>query len=386
MPRRSSSQAPPGAAAYLAARTRFGIKFGLNTVRALVKAMGHPELCYPTLLIAGTNGKGSVAAYSDFALRASGLRVGRYTSPHLVRVNERIVVGGREISDRDLDAAVGRVRETAEALVRDRVIAAHPTHFEALTAAAFEHFRRARVEVAVLEVGMGGRLDATNVAAPLASAIVNIDLDHQAYLGCMVATRGDRLDLRTPRAQYRGLRPLPGAHQRDNLLVAIRLLEEAQAAGLPLELSRLGAGIARTRWPGRLEWIPGRPPVLLDGAHNPGGGRALAEYLRTRRPFVLLFGVMADKNVTELARVLFPLARAVVLTQPRGGRAASPEEIARRAGAWGLRAHREAVPGRALDLARRLAVGGEPVVVAGSLFLVGEVIAILKKERRARAG
>jgi dihydrofolate synthase/folylpolyglutamate synthase len=435
MPRRSSP-APPGAAAYLAARTRFGIKFGLDTIRALVKAMGHPERSYPTLLIAGTNGKGSVAAYCDFALRASGLRVGRYTSPHLVRVNERIVVGGREISDRDLDLAVGRVRETAEALVRKRVIAAHPTHFEALTAAAFEHFRRARVKVAVLEVGMGGRLDATNVAAPLASAIVNVDLDHQAYLGttlaaiagekagvlrrgratvlgplppearaavlrraralrarlvearagCVMATSGERLDLRTPRALYRGLRPLPGAHQRDNLLVAIRLLEEAQAAGLPLDLSRLGAGIARTRWRGRLEWIPGRPPLLLDGAHNPGGGRALAEHLRTRGPFVLLFGVMADKDVAELARLLFPLARAVVLTQPRGGRAASPEEIARRAGAWGARAHREAVPGRALHLARRLATGGTPVVVAGSLFLVGEVIAILKKERRARPG
>jgi dihydrofolate synthase/folylpolyglutamate synthase len=434
MPRRSSPT-PPGAAAYLAARTRFGIKFGLDTIRALVKAMGHPERSHPTLLIAGTNGKGSVAAYCDFALRASGLRVGRYTSPHLVRVNERIVVGGREISDRDLDLAVGRVRETAEALVRKRVIAAHPTHFEALTAAAFEHFRRARVEVAVLEVGMGGRLDATNVATPLASAIVNVDLDHQAYLGttlaaiagekagvlrrgratvvgplppearaavlrraralrarlvearagCVMATSGERLDLRTPRALYRGLRPLPGAHQRDNLLVAIRLLEEAQAAGLPLDLSRLAAGIARTRWRGRLEWIPGRPPLLLDGAHNPGGGRALAEHLRTRGPFVLLFGVMADKDVAELARTLFPLARAVVLTQPRGARAASPEEIARRAGAWGARAHREAVPGRALRLARRLARGA-PVVVAGSLFLVGEVIAILKKERRARPG
>src|SRR5258708_3985153 len=187
MPRRSSSQAPPGAAAYLAARTRFGIKFGLKTVRALVKAMGHPELCYPTLLIAGTNGKGSVAAYSDFALRASGLRVGRYTSPHLVRMNERIVVGGREISDRDLDAAVGRVRETAEALVRDRVIAAHPTHFEALTAAAFEHFRRAGVEVAVLEAGMGGPLDATNVATPLASPIGSVDLDHQPDPGVPLA-------------------------------------------------------------------------------------------------------------------------------------------------------------------------------------------------------
>jgi dihydrofolate synthase/folylpolyglutamate synthase len=430
----SPSPAPAGAAAYLAARTRFGIKFGLDTIRALVVAMGHPERRYKTLLIAGTNGKGSVAAYVDAALRASGLRVGRYTSPHLVRVNERIVVGGREISSRDLETAVGRVRRTAELLVRDGDLKDHPTYFETLTAAAFEHFRRRRVEVAVLEVGMGGRLDATNVADPLACAIVNVDFDHEAYLGTTLSaiagekagvlrrgrvtvlgplppearaaiarrargvgarpvdawagsrmeTRRGQLDLTTPRGSYAGLRPLPGAHQRDNLLVAVRLLEEARAAGLALDLARLPAGIRHVRWPGRLQWIPGHPPLLLDGAHNPGGGRALALHLRSRGPFVLLFGVMADKNVAELARILFPLAREVVLTRPRVGRAASPDEIAARAGAGGRRAHRVPESARALDLARRLAGDKTPVVVAGSLFLVGEVIELLRRERRGR--
>jgi dihydrofolate synthase/folylpolyglutamate synthase len=430
----SPSPAPAGAAAYLAARTRFGIKFGLDTIRALVVAMGHPERRYATLLIAGTNGKGSVAAYADAALRASGLRVGRYTSPHLVRVNERIVVGGRGISSRDLESAVGRVRRTAERLVRSGGLKDHPTYFETLTAAAFEHFRRRRVEVAVLEVGMGGRLDATNVADPLASAIVNIDFDHEAYLGTTLSaiagekagvlrrgrvtvlgplppearaavlrraramgarlvdawagsrmeTRRGQLDLTTTRAAYTGLSPLPGAHQRDNLLVAVRLLEEARAAGLGIDLARLPAGIRRTRWPGRLQWIPGHPPLLLDGAHNPAGGRALALHLRSRGPFVLLFGVMVDKNVAELARILFPLAQEVVLTRPRVGRAASPEEIAARAGAGSRRSHREPDPARALALARRLAGARTPVVVAGSLFLVGEVMEILRKERRAR--
>src|SRR5712691_13030246 len=175
------------AARYLAARTRVGVKFGLGTMRALAEALGHPERDYATTLVAGTNGKGSVVAYVDAALRASGLRTGRYISPHLVRVHERITVGGREVTERGLEAAVARVRDAATRLVRDRVISQHPTYFEALTAAAFEHFRRSGVEVAVLEVGMGGRLDATNVAEPLASAIVSIDFDHQAYLGRTLA-------------------------------------------------------------------------------------------------------------------------------------------------------------------------------------------------------
>ena len=423
------------AGTYLAARTRFGIKFGLTTMRTLVAEMGHPERAFASLLVAGTNGKGSVVAYVEAALRASGLRTGRYTSPHLVHVRERIVVGGREITERGLEAAVARVRDAATRLVRRGAIPRHPTYFEALTAAAFEHFRRSRVEVAVLEVGMGGRLDATNVAEPLASAIVSLDFDHQAYLGHTLPAiarekagvlRGGRttvlgplpaparraitararatgarlldagrgvswrtvaggLEVSTPRGRYHGLRPLSGAHQRDNLLVALRLVEEAKGAGLPVKLRRVAAGIAGTRWPGRLQWIASRPPLLLDGAHNPAGARALAAHLRGRPPFVLLFGVMADKDVPAIARRLFPLAAEVVLTRPRVGRAMSPATIARRAGTLARGAHRVADPRAALALAgrRALALGrGAPVVVAGSLYLVGEVLALLRGERR----
>jgi dihydrofolate synthase/folylpolyglutamate synthase len=425
---------PGPAASYLESRTQYGIKFGLETIRALVEALGHPEKAYPTVLVAGTNGKGSVVAYVDSVLRASGLRVGRYTSPHLVRVNERIAVDGRDISTPALDRAVGKIRDVADALVAKGRIGAHPTYFEALTAAAFEHFRYTQVDVAVLEVGMGGRLDATNVCDPLASAIVSVDLDHQAFLGRTLAAiasekagvlrsgrttvlgplsveartaverrarelsarlvwaveeahdreGGKTVDVMTPRDRYRGLRPLPGAHQRDNLAVAIRLLEEAQAAGLPVNLSRVRAGINATRWPGRLEWVPGTPPLLLDGAHNPAGARALAAFL-DRRSFVLLFGVMADKDVAKMAGILFPLAEAIVLTQPRVKRAATPEAIAERAGAIAASAHLEADPGKALALARRLARRGRPVVVAGSLYLVGEVRRRLKL-RTARSG
>ncbi len=287
----------------------------------------------------------------------------------------------------------------------------------------------------MLEVGMGGRLDATNVAEPLASAIVSIDFDHQAYLGRTLAAiarekagvlRGGRttvlgpltaqarraiaagarvagarlvdasrgvtlrvgaggLEVSTSRGRYRGLRPLPGAHQRDNLLVALRLVEEARAAGLPVNLRRVAAGIAGTRWPGRLQWIAGRPPLLLDGAHNPAGARALAAYLRGGPRFVLLFGVMADKDVPALARRLFPLAAEVVLTRPRVSRAASPATIARRAGSHARGARRVADPRAAFTLACRRAralAPGTPVVVAGSLYLVGEVLALLHGERR----
>jgi len=426
---------------YLARRVRFGMKLGLETMRALVAEMGHPERAYPSLLIAGTNGKGSVAAYCDAALRAAGLRTGRYTSPHLVRVNERITVDGREITDHDFAIAVRAVRDAAERLVRRGVLDAHPTFFEVTTAAAFAHFRRKRVDVAVLEAGLGGRLDATNVVEPIASAIVSIDFDHEVYLGRTLAAiagekagvlregrpsvighlpdearravlarsreigarlvearrgarfghasgRGpahddDALDLRTPTAAYEHLRPLPGAHQRDNLLVAIRLLEEAKRAGLPVDLRKLPAAVARTRWPGRLERLAGDPPLLLDGAHNPAGARSLAAYLHGGPPFVLVFGAMSDKDVRGLAGELFPLAAAIVLTRPRIARAATPDELARRAGRLAARAHRQPSVARALALARRLACAHGPmttVVVAGSLYLVGAVKAALERE------
>src|SRR5262245_18612199 len=208
---------PPGIRrelAYLASRSWFGMKFGLETMAELLGWLGHPESAYPSLLVAGTNGKGSVVAYADTALRAAGLRTGRYTSPHLVRVNEPIAVDGRLVTDRELAHSVRRVREAATELVRVRRLRAHPTYFEVLTAGALEHFRRRRVDVALLEVGMGGRLDATNVVSPLASAIVSLDYDHQEYLGTTLsAIAGEKAGvLREGRTTVLG--PLPRAALR----------------------------------------------------------------------------------------------------------------------------------------------------------------------------
>jgi dihydrofolate synthase/folylpolyglutamate synthase len=188
------------------------------------------------------------------------------------------------------------------------------------------------------------------------------------------------VDVYTPAGFFRGLRPLPGTHQRTNLVVALRLLEEARAAGVPVDLGAVARGVAGTRWPGRLQHVSGDPPVLLDGAHNAAGARALAQYVRGRGPLVLLFGAMADKDVEEMAGALFPLARQVVLTRVGMERAAPPDELARRAGEQARGALREGDVARAFDRARALARPDATVVVAGSLYLVGAVAALLQAE------
>ena len=416
---------------YLETRTVEGVKFGLATVRALLDALERPERAFQVLLVAGTNGKGSVAALADSILRACGHRVARYTSPHLSRLNERFTVGGVEITNASLDNAIELVRDTAETLVRCGAIESHPTFFEILTVAAFHYFRQQRVDLAVIEVGMGGRLDATNASDPLASAIVTVALDHEKFLGSTldliagekagvlrpnrttvvgrldavalaavaceadkvgarlvqalegtaVAERSGLVDVCTPRRTYRDLAPMLGAHQRDNLSVALRLLEAAEDAGVRIDAAAVPAGVAAARWPGRLEWLPTSPRLLLDGAHNPAAAAALADFLQTAPPFVLVFGAMRDKDVAGLAQSLFAPAREIVLTSPRIARAATPDELAARCAPLSKRAHRAATSDAALALARRLARPDEVIVVAGSLYLVGEIRSLAVAEQ-----
>jgi dihydrofolate synthase/folylpolyglutamate synthase len=391
-------------------------------MRALVRGLGHPERAFKSVLIAGTNGKGSVSAYLDAALRSASLHVGRYTSPHLIDIRERITVSGRNISNEDFERLVLEVRDCADQLIGLGRIKTHPNHFEILTAVAFLHFQRRGVDIAVLEVGLGGRLDATNVASPEVSAIVSIDFDHEEYLGRTLSTiasekagvtrkgrvtvlgpmdaealrtivrkardTGARivhakagvtikakpggLDVKTPAESYRGLRPLPGDHQRANMVVAIRALEALHSAGVPLNLPQGVAAMSGAFWPGRLERFEGRPPVLLDGAHNPAGARALARYLRSAiGPHVLVFGAMRDKHVDEMAEALFPLARLVIATRVRMKRASTTAQLKE----IGLRLRVEVIEqpsiGPAIARAAQEAKRGETVVVAGSLYLVG---------------
>ena len=391
---------------------RFGMKFGLETMAALCRALGHPERAFTSIIIGGTNGKGSVTAVVETALRAAGHRAARYTSPHLERLEERFVIDGAEVASDILDASIERVRAAAEALVADGELRAPPTFFECGTAVAFDLFREAGVEVAVLEVGLGGRLDATNVVSPIAAAIVSIDFDHQQQLGTTLASiAGEKAGIVKPgipvvcgpmapealavieaACRERGatlirawtderrtnqIAALPlalhGAHQRINAAVAWQLLEAVDALGVRVDEPSIRAALTHTRWPGRLEEFEYRGVrVLIDAAHNPAGSRALASYLAEAEPggVTLVFGAMRDKAVDEMLAALAPIARIVWCTTAPNPRALTAAELGAAARARGIDAREAVDPDEALD---RACAEGRPVVVAGSIFLIGPV-------------
>jgi dihydrofolate synthase/folylpolyglutamate synthase len=422
----------------LSARGRFGIRLGLGRTRALLRELGDPQRSLRGALVGGTNGKGSVLAIAGSALRAAGFRVGTTPKPHLVSYRERLEIDGRPIDPVTFAWLVDEVLDVAE-----RVEQRHgpPTEFELLTAMLFRWFAEERVEVALVEVGLGGRLDATHAWDGGVAAITNVALDHTAWLGdtipaiarekAAIIQRGDRavtgatgeaLDVVRRRARRVGaplaevasplllgwdrdgidvelpsLGPtrvsLRGRHQADNAAVAdavLDALDEAGIATVPAEARRRGYGSAT--WPGRLELlrVEGRD-VLLDGAHNPAGAAALATALDDLRPFLaggggtpptavtLVHGSMADKDVPGIVAALGASTAlrgaTVIATRVSGERALAADEVAARWRATGSEAAVEAVPDvdgaldRSLELAGR--VGG-PVVVAGSLYLVGE--------------
>ena len=391
-------------------------KLGLERILAVLEALGNPHLAYRVIHVAGTNGKGSTCAMLDAGLRAAGLRSGLYTSPHLVEPTERIQVDGIPISQAAFARAFDVVHEAALSLPLD----CHPTYFETVTAMAFWIFREMDVETAVVEVGLGGRLDATNVVQPALTVITPIDFDHQAYLGNTLEeiagekagilktgvpavfapqrpAAGEVLKKRaqklgspvTDSAQFqpravesddRGswfvthagerLRcPLAGEHQVENAVTAALALEH-----LGIDPS----GIADTRWPGRLEHVAPNPDILLDGAHNPAGARALARYLGRfygNRRVWMIFGAMSDKAVAEVGEILFPCAQELVFTAPHTPRAMSPQQLVTLAG----RGQTESDIATALDLVRSQAEAGDAIVVTGSLYLVGEARALLSR-------
>jgi dihydrofolate synthase/folylpolyglutamate synthase len=394
------------ALAALYARAPLGMRLGLEPMRAACARLGHPEQAFSAVHVAGTNGKGSVCAMVEAIARADGLKTGLYTSPHLCRFSERIRVDGEPLADRALATQL------------DAAVAAAPDlrFFEVATLAAFLAFRAAKVDLAVLEVGLGGRLDATNVVpAPRAAAVTRIALDHTAILGgTLAAIAREKAGIAKPGmeivlgpAMPREARDtidevaraagahtfaidedtearafvdggaqigLAGEHQRDNARIAWRL---AERAGLG-ERAR-AEGIAAVRWPARLERIETEDgEVLLDGAHNPDGAESLARYLRSeghrRDEIAMVFGALADKAWPEMLDVLAPLAASRVYVAPAGGprSAAVPAEMAAR--------HAGDVAGtmaEAVALARKRAGPFGLVVVCGSLYLVGEARALL---------
>lgn len=436
-------------------------KFDLTHMRVLLGALGHPEKNLQCILIAGTNGKGSTAATLASILRASGLKTGLYTSPHLVRINERIQIDGSPISDDDFAQLHDVVGRTAERLVGEGELPWHPSFFEMLTAMAFEYFARTRPDVVVLEVGMGGRLDATNVVDPRLSLITDVSLDHQKYLGDSVREiarekagiirdggvvvtlpqmpeandvigntildRGARAinavayvppvspgsaefwenaakilttevtgvteKTLTPRARYplevmgRQIMvesPLVGRHQLRNIALAIAAAEELHNQGFTqITAQTIERGIRETRWPGRFQVIApanGDPEIVLDVAHNPAGAWALRSTLSAAyqdRPVTLVFGVMRDKAVSEVAEILFPIAERVVLTQANNPRSASPTEIRQAAARVEIDTREASDVTSALAEASRIAGPNGLVVVTGSIYIVGEAMLAL---------
>jgi dihydrofolate synthase / folylpolyglutamate synthase len=411
------------AVAYLYHLQKHGIKLGLETMTALIGRLGMPQTRYRTLHIAGTNGKGSTAAMAAAVLQAAGYRVGLYTSPHLVEFRERIRVNGEMIAE----SQVAHLTERLQTLCQPDL---SPTFFEYTTAMAFQHFAEAGVDVAVLEVGLGGRFDATNVVTPMACAVTTISLDHQEYLGTTLSsiafekagiikpgvpvvlgrldddarrtieqvarerqapvfcvnedfhTEGEtprQFSYRGPDMHYDGLTcALEGRHQLDNAACALALLGASASHGIAVTAEAVRAGLRTVNWAGRLEVVDRCPTILLDGAHNPAAATVLADFLarsnrsHPSRPVVLVLGMMRDKDHRGFVAPLSGLVDEVVLTQAALPRSATAQEL--RASLEGLLPHPHVAPllGDAMALARQLATPDGLVCVTGSLMLVGE--------------
>lgn len=401
-------------------------KYGLERITAVLAALGNPERLPRIVHVAGTNGKGSVCAMIDSGLRAAGLRTGLFTSPHMVEPTERIRISGCPVTALQFSAAFDRVHARAEQLLNQGAIDFHPTYFETVTAMAFLLFQERKTEAVVLEVGLGGRLDATNVVHPELSVITPVDFDHEALLGkSLEAIAGEKagvlksgvpavfapqrpearrtLDCRAAELNIEVIHaqeawhtdhvelsahgsaftlhngselhihcPLAGEHQVSNAVTAAAALHRLGIAGSAIE-----RGIAAARWPGRLHRVSDSPEIILDGAHNPAGARALAAHLRrfySQRHVVLIYGAMRDKAVEEIAGILFPHADEVIATAPRQSRAVDPDTIR----ALGAHPHLRTAPD--LSTALTMARPGDPgrvIFVTGSLFLVGEAMALL---------
>lgn len=439
MPAAAPSSDVPGAPAlreadalhYLEGLSRFGIRLGLERMRRLLAALGHPERRLRVIHVAGTNGKGSTSALLAAVLQAAGHRTGLYTSPHLHDYRERIHLDGQPIPPGRLAHLVTGVREIIETGVRE----GHdpPTEFEAGTAVMYQYFAEEGAEVVVQEAGLGGRLDATNVVErPLVTVVTSIGMDHTDRLGgtladiagekagigkpgvpmvsapqapaaeavlaaaceslgsrlirvgrevsampASVTAEGTVFDYRGLGVTYRGLRlGLLGPHQVENAGCALAALEVAARHGLAAGEAAVRAGLAGVRWPGRLEVLRRSPLVVLDGAHNPGGALALRHALQALWPgtrFVLVLGVLDDKDGEGIVRELAPCAAGLVTTRPDSPRALPPEALAGRGEALGLAAAVEPDPARAVQRALALAGEGGAVCVAGSLYLAGSI-------------
>ena len=391
------------------------MKLGLENVSKLLEALGNPQNEYLKVQVAGTNGKGSVCAFLDSICREAGIKCGVSTSPHLVSMTERVRIAGRDISEPDFAGLATRVRETSEDLVSDGELESVPTYFEQIIAIALLAFAEAGVELAILETGLGGRLDATTAAKAEICAITRIDFDHQKILGETIEEiaaekaalirsdstvvvgeqKPEAMEVISRRCANVGVRPklavqidpafedlslgFPGRHQIENAKIAV-LLAEVLGEQFSITRRNIVAGLKKARHPGRLEFVG---DFLLDGAHNLGGANALRSFLEesVERPITMVFGAMRDKDVSEIASTLFPLAGRVVLTKADNPRCFEPAELARSVpDEVASEIHLSDNVAEALRIAKEMTPDDGLVVVTGSLYLVGEARKILAAE------
>jgi dihydrofolate synthase/folylpolyglutamate synthase len=436
---------------YLYNLQKYGIKFGLENIARLMSALRDPHTAFPSVHVAGTNGKGSTSAIIASVLQAAGFRTGLFTSPHLVSFTERIRIDGEEISETDVIALAAEVRDIASGIEDFS-----PTFFEVVTSMAMLYFKRSKIDLAVIEVGMGGRLDATNIITPEVSVITGISYDHKEFLGpslkdiarekagiikkripvAVSEQEPEALDVLQNKAleqeaqlflygrdftsalkksDISGINfdyhsgdglviqdltlPLPGDYQMQNASVAIKAVELLSERGLttetyasvsayhlsPIIRQSIKEGIRNVRWPGRLEFIHDKPPVVIDGAHNPGAARALArtlkkDFLKNYKKIIIILGIMDDKDIKGIMEQLLPVASEIILTAPAYSRSAAPERMADIARSLGFsNLHICPTVKDAIDAAMRRAedlssAGYYPalILISGSFYTIGE--------------
>jgi dihydrofolate synthase/folylpolyglutamate synthase len=399
---------------------RFGILLGLENITELLERIGNPQWSVPVVHVTGSNGKGSTSSFVNEILREAGFKTALYTSPHLNDFRERIRVNGSMVSK---EAIVASTRKVQEVYNPDRT-----TFFEFTTAVAFDCFAQARPDLAIVEVGLGGRLDATNTTSPIVTVITDVSREHEDYLGVgitsiarekagiikrgvpvvsgatrrearavirdvaakaaaplkefgshfwCVRTGSDRFTYRSHTTTIEGVcPPLPGSYQIKNACIAIAVVEELIARGCHIPKEAISSGIEKTRFPGRFEIVRRKPDVIIDGAHTPEGLRLVKSAFRRLYPDVrplLLLGILADKNYELLARIIAPLAKEVVCVPPQGNRALEPQVLARLIQNMGVPARSAPTINQGFDLLLQEASEQDVVLAAGSLYMIGPV-------------
>ena len=406
---------------YLYGLQKYGVKFGLSKTYRLMKRLGNPHHGKTYIHIAGTNGKGSVSAMLESILLRAGMKVGLYSSPHLVRFTERFRINQKEITQKRVAELTDRLRNIIDPNNP-------PTYFEAATVIGLTYFAEENTDISIMEVGMGGRLDATNIIKPVVSAITNISIEHQAFLGRhLIDIAGEKagiikkgVDTVTAAIQpsvirlfegicaeknapfwrvgkhvryrstgsglsYYGLKhtfrdldvSLKGSYQKRNVALAIAIIELLEKKGFEISSRDIKEGLRETIWPGRLHLISKNPLIVLDGAHNPAGIREVAEAVEKAFSYnrlILIIGIMKDKDIGNMISRLVPMADYIICTSPNYYRSAESGDLMKIAYAYSR--HVESVPviSKAIERAKEMAGPRDMILITGSLFTIGEAL------------